>query len=71
MRADGDVTDGLGDLDVLRTTYDTHITAEYNTHLHTGNLGAPTSPPLAPGTEDAPVQWGDFTWSSSPLGFVE
>lgn len=33
----------------LKAGFDAHI-AEYNAHIHTGNIGAPTSPPTIPAT---------------------
>ena len=54
MKADGTAEFGgtgnfLVKFNELKTAFDAHIT-EYNAHLHTGNIGAPTSPPVVPST---------------------
>jgi uncharacterized protein involved in type VI secretion and phage assembly len=33
----------------------TFVSTGFNTHTHTGNLGAPTSPPMVPATVDVPL----------------
>lgn len=37
---------------------DSHISA-FNGHMHTGNMGAPTTPPLSPDTPAASFKWSD------------
>jgi hypothetical protein len=37
------------ELDNWKQTIDQHITQTFTAHTHTGNLGAPTSPPSSPG----------------------
>lgn len=58
LTSKAEVADSKGNLDSLRAAYDIHY--------HIGNLGVPTA---APTTTDPKTRAGDFTWSSTPLGF--
>lgn len=54
-----EVADSQGNLSSLRNAYDSHN--------HIGNLGTPTSVPTP---TDPKTRAADFTWSSTPLGFL-
>ena len=61
----GDVTDSIGNLDVLRTAHNDHV-AVFDAHTHpiTGGSSAPgpTAVTPTPGIPDPTGRWGDFVW---------
>ena len=66
VTASVDIKDATGTLKELRTNHET-LVSKYNSHTHTGNLGAPT--PLLVGSQTDAGPSGapaDFTWSGTP-----
>jgi hypothetical protein len=64
-----EITDSTGTMSDIRDTHNKHVTTQYNTHTHTGNLGTLTSKPAAPGEETTNPRVVVPPWSNSPLGF--